>query len=137
MLLHLQILHKKKSPTQKTTAKKTTVAKVAPAVAIADDAIKFDKSSAEDAIEANDNEILISGNDNKLTITGNVSKILITGKNNDITLTVVNEIIVIGSGNFVSWEKSSIADKNPVVQDKGGYNNIGKRSGNAQKSGNE
>lgn len=120
------------NPPQKTTTTKKSVAKVVAAPNVAEDAIKFENSNAEEDIDVNGKDVLISGNNNKLTITGNVEKILITGKNNDITLVSVNEIIVTGSGNFISWENAIEVGKKPTVQDKGGYNNIGKRSGNAQ-----
>jgi len=122
---------KKTTTVKKTTTTKTTKPVVA-SPSVAADAVKFDKSNATEDIVVDGKDILLSGNDNKLTITGNVGKILITGKNNDITIVAVNEITITGSGNFVSWEKTNNANAKPVIQDKGGYNNVEKRSGNAQ-----
>jgi len=118
-----------------TTTKKTTVAKTtktAAAPSVSADAIKFDKANATEDIMVDGKDFLLSGNDNKLTITGNIGKILITGKNNDITIVAVNEISITGSGNFVSWEKTGNGNAKPIIQDKGGYNNVEKRSGNSQ-----
>ena len=122
-----------KKTTTKTAVKKTTVAKTSTATPqVAADAVKFDKANTTEEFAVDGKDVLISGNDNKLTITGNVAKIWITGKNNDITIVAVNEITITGSGNFVSWEKSNYSGAKPVIQDKGGYNNVEKRSGNAQ-----
>jgi hypothetical protein len=96
------------------------------------DALNYNKSNATEEMVIEGKDVLISGNENKLTITGTVGKILITGKNNDITIVAVNEIKITGSGNFVSWEKTNNNKPKPEIQDKGGYNNIEKRSGNAQ-----
>lgn len=126
-----------KSTTKKsTTAKKDITIKTAKPTSttpsIGPDAIKFEKSNTTENIVVDGKDILLAGNDNKLTITGNVGKILITGKNNDITIVAVNEITITGSGNFVSWEKTNNTNAKPIIQDKGGYNNVEKRSGNAQ-----
>ncbi|MBK9792027.1 MAG: DUF3060 domain-containing protein [Sphingobacteriales bacterium] len=74
---------------------------------------------------------MLSGNDNKITFKGSIGKYSNNRKNNDITIVSVKQIIVPGSGNFVSWEKSDNAGGKPVIQDKGGYNNIERRSDNA------
>lgn len=98
---------------------------------IAADAVKYNDSNKEEEITLDGKDVLISGNDNKITFKGSIGKIVITGKNNDITIVSVKQIIVPGSGNFVSWEKSDNAGGKPVIQDKGGYNNIERRSDNA------
>ncbi len=119
-----------------TSTKKTTATKspkvVATAAQVADDAVKFTTSDASEEFAVDGKDVLISGNNNKITITGNVGKILITGKDNDITIVAVNEIVITGNGNFVSWEKTNTSSVKPTIQDKGGYNNVEKRSGNAQ-----
>ena len=130
------------SSTQKTTTKKTTTVKkktttkttkpIAAKPQVAADAIKFENSNKEEELSVDGKDILISGSNNKLTIIGNVGKILITGKDNDISIVAVNEIVITGSGNFVSWEKTNSSSVKPIIQDKGGYNNVEKRSGNAQ-----
>jgi hypothetical protein len=99
---------------------------------VADDAVKYNKSNTTEEIVVEGKDVLISGNDNKLTIKGEINKVLITGKNNDITIVAVNEIKITGSGNFVSWEKTNNNKPKPEIQDKGGYNNVAKRSGNTQ-----
>jgi hypothetical protein len=119
-----------------TSTKKTPATKVTkPATAkpqVAADALKFENSNKEEEFAVDGKDVLISGNNNKITITGNVGKILITGKDNDITIVAVNEIVITGNGNFVSWEKTNTSSAKPIIQDKGGYNNVEKRSGNAQ-----
>jgi len=98
---------------------------------VATDALKYSDNSKEEEISIDGKDVLISGNENKITFKGSIGKIVITGKNNDITIVSVKQIIVPGSGNFVSWEKSDNAGGKPVIQDKGGYNNIERRSDNA------
>jgi hypothetical protein len=98
---------------------------------VAVDALKYTDSSKEEEITVDGKDVVISGNENKITFKGAVGKIVITGKNNDIFIESVKQIIVPGSGNFVSWEKSDNAGGKPVIQDKGGYNNIERRSDNA------
>lgn len=99
---------------------------------IAADAFLFSDSNKEEEINLTGKDVVLSGNDNKLTFTGVMGNIQITGKNNDITIVSVKKIVITGSGNFVSWEKSDNASGKPFIQDKGGYNNVEKRSGNAQ-----
>lgn len=99
---------------------------------IAADAFIFSDSNKEEEINLTGKDVVLSGNDNKLTFTGVMGNIQITGKNNDITIVSVKKIVITGSGNFVSWEKSDNASGKPFIQDKGGYNNVEKRSGNAQ-----
>ena len=110
----------------KTTTKPVVVSDIAA------DAFIFSDSNKEEEINLTGKDVLLSGNDNKLTFTGVMGNIQITGKNNDITIVSVKKIVITGSGNFVSWEKSDNASGKPFIQDKGGYNNVEKRSGNAQ-----
>ena len=110
----------------KTTTKPVVVSDIAA------DAFLFSDSNKEEEINLTGKDVLLSGNDNKLTFTGVMGNIQITGKNNDITIVSVKKIVITGSGNFVSWEKSDNASGKPFIQDKGGYNNVEKRSGNAQ-----
>ena len=98
---------------------------------IAADAIKYADNNKEDEVTIDGKDVFISGNDNRLTFKGTIGKIIITGKDNDILIESVNQIIVSGNGNFVSWEKSTNASSKPIIQDKGGYNNIEKRSSDA------
>ncbi len=119
--------------TQKTTKPKpkTTVVK-STATSIPADAIIFNSSNQETAeIAATDKAIVISGNESKINITGNCRQLFITGKNNDIVVESLDNIEITGSGNFVSWEKSTNANDKPIIKDKGGYNNVGKKSGQA------
>jgi hypothetical protein len=44
-----------------------------------------------------------------------------------VNINTVNEILVKGNYNFISWEKSSNANGKPLISDKGGYNNVGQR----------
>lgn len=110
----------------KTTTKPVVVSDIAA------DAFLFSDSNKEEEINLTGKDVVLSGNDNKLTFTGVMGNIQITGKNNDITIVSVKKIVITGSGNFVSWEKSDNASGKPFIQDKGGYNNVEKRSGNAQ-----
>jgi len=98
---------------------------------VATDALKYSDNSKEEEITLDGKDVLISGNENKITFKGSIGKIVITGKNNDITIVSVKQIVVSGSGNFVSWEKSDNTGGKPAIQDKGGYNNIERRSDNA------
>ncbi|MFN8294638.1 MAG: DUF3060 domain-containing protein [Chitinophagales bacterium] len=109
----------------------TKTAKSVDIATVSSDAIKFTDSNKEEEIIVDGKDVILSGNDNKLTFKGTIGKILITGKDNDITIVTVNKITVTGNGNFVSWEKSTTANGKPIVEDKGGYNNIEKRSSDA------
>lgn len=109
---------------------KPIMAKVAN-VSISDETYKIDSNNIEKEISLQGENVLLSGSNNKITIKGIVGKISITGKDNDVYIETVNHITVSGNGNFVSWEKSTNANGKPVIVDKGGYNNIDKRSSNA------
>lgn len=100
-------------------------------LSIATDAINYADSDKEDTLDVDGKDVRIAGNNNKLILTGNANKMLVSGKDNDIEISSVKEIIVSGSGNFISWEHSGNASGKPVVKDTGGYNNVGKKSGNA------
>lgn len=92
---------------------------------------KIEENNLEKEITLNGQDVLISGKDNKITIKGLIGKITITGKDNDVVIESVNQIIISGNGNFVSWEKTSNGNQKPNILDKGGYNNVGRKSGNA------
>ena len=100
-------------------------------ISIAADAINYAGSDKEDTLDADGKDVLIAGNNNKLVLTGNANKLLVTGKDNDLEVASVKEITVSGNGNFIAWERSGNASGKPLVKDSGGYNNIGKKSGNA------
>ena len=100
-------------------------------ISIAADAINYAGSDKEDTLDVDGKDILIAGNNNKLVLTGNANKLLVTGKDNDLEVASVKEITVSGNGNFIAWEHSGNASGKPLVKDSGGYNNIGKKSGNA------
>lgn len=78
----------------------------------------------EEEIQINSKSLIITGNNNRYTFTGKIDKITIAGKDNDITIEAVNEIAVIGNGNFISWEKTTNGKTKPTIVDKGAYNNI-------------
>mgnify|MGYP002138972700 FL=1 len=118
--------------TAKTASKPTAKAKPKPATTVdaSPDALKYSNSNKEEEIAVDGKDVVISGHDNKLIFTGKIGKLIITGKDNDITAQSVAQIIVTGNGNFVSWEKAP--NGKPILSDKGGYNNIEKRSSDAQ-----
>ncbi len=100
-------------------------------IVLGDDAVNYAGSDKEDTLDVDGKDVLIAGSNNKLVLTGNANKLLVSGKDNDIEVASVKEITVSGSGNFISWERSGNASGKPVVKDTGGYNNVGKKSGNA------
>lgn len=125
LLLFLTIsIHTFGGEPKTTKPKQTTTEDISP------DAVKYADNNKEEEVLVDGKDIILSGNNNRLTFKGTISKILITGKDNDITIESVNQITISGNGNFVSWEKSS--NGKPVIQDKGGYNNIERRSSDAQ-----
>lgn len=93
--------------------------------------VKYAENGKEEEITTDAKILMVSGNENKLSVKGKVDKLIISGKDNDITISSVNQIVISGSSNFVSWESSENTSGKPVVQDKGGYNNVGKKSGEA------
>jgi hypothetical protein len=103
----------------------------APLISNEETAIKYTGNDFDEEVQAEGQEILISGNNNRLMIKGKSPKLVITGKDNDIVIESVNSITITGSGNFVSWEKSEHFSGKPAVKDTGGYNNVGKKAGNA------
>ena len=105
--------------------------KIEASVPVEEKVYKIEESKLEKEITLNGQDVLISGNDNKITIKGLIGKITITGKDNDLVIESVNQIIISGNGNFVSWEKTSNGNQKPNITDKGGYNNVGRKSGNA------
>lgn len=131
--------------TQKSAPSKSTAKKVSPAKHkspaskastvnsnIPANAFHFKESEKQDAeIEGNYAAIVVEGDHNKITVSDGTSKIFVKGKGNDISMVSADYIEITGDGNFVSWEKSANASGKPVVLDKGGYNNVGKRTGEA------
>lgn len=120
--------------TKTTTTKnktKSTVTK-SKAFEIPADAYTITGNDAEDkTINTDYEKVVITGNNNKIKLTGKYTEVIVTGKDNDIEIVSVNKIVVSGKGNFISWEKSTTATGKPSVQDTGGYNNVGKKSGDA------
>lgn len=100
-------------------------------IAVSETAIKYTGNDFDEEVQVDGQEVLISGNNNKLTIKGKATTLVITGKDNDIVIESVNDIVITGNGNFVSWEKSQLHSGKPTVKDTGGYNNVGKKSGDA------
>lgn len=131
-LLSLCLLVSVASFAQGTKTTKPAAAKQSVLDDIAANAIKYPDNGKEDEITVDGKDIVVSGNENRLTFKGTIRKIIITGKNNDILIESVKQIIVPGNGNFVSWEKSENTGGKPVIVDKGGYNNVERRSDNAQ-----
>jgi len=119
--------------TGRAAAQRNANAKVsdANATSVKADALKITDSNKEEEMPVDGKDILLSGNNNKITFKGTVGKIVITGKDNDIYISSVEQIIVTGNGNFVSWEKSPNSNGKPYTLDRGGYNNIEKRSSDA------
>ena len=130
-----QSTSKSKTKTTTKTKPKTNTVKPVETNAVStipSDAILFNSSNQETSeIAATEKAIVISGSENKITITGNCRQLFITGKNNDIVVESLDAVEITGSGNFVSWEKSSNTNGKPIIKDKGGYNNVGKKSGQA------
>ena len=89
----------------------------------------------EQEIVLNEQDVLLSGSDNKIHIKGTVANITITGKNNEVDLESVNSILLSSDFNFVSWQTSTNKSGKPIVTDKGGYNNVGKKSANSLQKG--
>ena len=98
---------------------------------VSEDAILIGDSNSDQGIQAEGKDILISGDKNTIHFTGICQKLVITGKYNDIDVDTVSAIVITGNYNFVSWKLGTNAKAKPVITDKGGYNNVGKRSGQA------
>lgn len=96
---------------------------------------KIEQSNVEQEIVLNEQDVLLSGSDNKIHIKGTVANITITGKNNEVDLESVNSILLSSDFNFVSWQTSTNKSGKPIVTDKGGYNNVGKKSANSLQKG--
>lgn len=73
---------------------------------------------------ANHQDILISGISNKINIKGNCKKVLISGMDNEIILDTVQEIILKGNRNTLTWNYSKLPDNKPIITDKGFQNKI-------------
>lgn len=116
------------------TPPKLTAPVVKNSVTIDDNAIIINNNDEmEIAVEANQQDVLISGNNNMIKISGTCKNVLITGKGNDVEIDSVNQIIIKGNYNFVSWLATQNTTGKPIITDNGGYNNVGKRSSDAQK----
>ncbi|HRB92293.1 MAG TPA: DUF3060 domain-containing protein [Chitinophagales bacterium] len=90
--------------------------------------LRMEESNLEKELTLNDKDVVIAGNDNKITIHGYVEKLSILGKNNEIDVESVHEIYIKNDYNFVSWQATPNKSGKPIISDKGGYNNIGKRT---------
>lgn len=122
-----------KAKTKATIVKPSTEVSTATTVIPADAVHIFDSNKNDVELTATNKAIVIEGNNNQINITGNCKQIFITGKSNDITIESLDFIEITGESNFVSWEKSSNTSGKPIIRDKGGYNNVGKKSGNSMK----
>lgn len=67
---------------------------------------------------------LISIAGNHATVRGSVDRVLIDGNNNKLALDAVDQIVVRGNKNIVSFKKGN-KEKAPVVTNFGNENNIG------------
>ena len=117
--------------TSDSTTGTNEIRKIEVSVPVEEKVYKIEESNLEKEITLNGQDVLISGNDNKITIKALIGKITITGKDKDDVIESVNQIVITGNGNFVSWEKTSNGNQKPNILDKGGYNNVGRKSGNA------
>jgi hypothetical protein len=76
-------------------------------------------------------DVVVSGNKNVINFTGVCKKLVVKGSGNDINIDTVAAIEISGDNNFVAWRYGPDATSKPTIIDKGGYNNVGKRSANA------
>ena len=114
------------------TGKAKTVSKSAQSLGLPKDAYIFKESGKQDAaISTSYKTIVIEGDNNKINIGEGNEKIFVKGKNNDIILKCADYIEITGNDNFISWETTNSPTHKPVIIDKGGYNNVGKRSSGA------
>lgn len=90
-----------------------------------------EESNKKLELPADGKDIVINGNKNTIHFTGISKKLVIKGNNNDIDVDTVAAIEITGDYNFVAWKYGPDATSKPPVTDKGGYNNVGKRSGDA------
>jgi hypothetical protein len=126
--------------TSKTTSKpkpKTKTAQVIkqkPAVQpgdqpIPENAYYYKESGKQDGvIDSKYPAIVIEGSNNRINIADGNTMIFVKGKKNDINMISADYIEITGDDNFVSWQVSNNASGKPVIKDKGGYNNVGKRT---------
>lgn len=123
---------KSKTTVSKTTKSKQTTTKTQQSAAIPDDAYYFkDNNNKTATITTAYKTIVVTGDGNHIDIGDGNGVIFVKGKNNDINMKTADYIEVTGDGNFVSWEASKSPTGKPVVLDKGGYNNVGKRASGA------
>ena len=126
---------KPKSKTSASASKseraKTVITKGAQTMGVPANAYYYKSSGKADTISISYKSIVIEGDNNKLYIREGNDQVFIKGKNNDINMKSADYIEITGDGNFVSWETTKNPTHKPVVQDKGGYNNVGKRANTA------
>lgn len=93
--------------------------------------VKIAESNLEQEFTIQNKDVSIVGDGNKIKINGTVGKLSISGNDNEIDVESVKEIAIKFNYNFVSWQQSPNANGKPIISDKGGYNNVGKKSGAA------
>jgi hypothetical protein len=91
----------------------------------------IEDSNKKIELPADGKDVVINGSKNTIHFTGVSKKLVIKGNNNDIDVDTVAAIEITGDYNFVAWKYGPDATSKPTVTDKGGYNNVGKRSGDA------
>jgi hypothetical protein len=97
--------------------------------AIPDNAYYYKESGKQDAvIDSKYPAIVIEGSNNRINIADGNTMIFVKGKKNDINMISADYIEITGDDNFISWQVSNTASGKPVIKDKGGYNNVGKRT---------
>lgn len=98
------------------------------AVAIDENALIINNNDDKKmVVEANNQDVLIAGKNNVIKITGTCKTVLITGEDNDVEIDSVEQIVIKGNYNFVSWIATQNPTEKPIIKDTGGYNNVGKR----------
>jgi hypothetical protein len=137
LIVYAAVAHSQavKSGKSKTTASHKTqksVARQTQSLGIPEDAYVISYSDKQDtAISTTSKAVVITGDNNKLTFNDSNTQLFIKGKNNDVNMRCADYIEITGDGNFVSWETSKSPTGKPQIVDKGGYNNVGKRSSGA------
>lgn len=57
--------------------------------------------------------VSVSGSNNTLTLTGSCTQISVNGSDNRVTAATVGRIVLVGSGNRVTWAKAIRGNKPP------------------------
>ena len=70
--------------------------------------------------------VTVNGNDNKVTLTGICTQISVNGSDNQVTAATVGRIVLVGSGNKVTWAKALRGSK-PLTSVTGSDNRVTKR----------